>query len=188
MGTMNFYTTLQLGLLNAWIPLLCLVLIQMLYLILMKEGGRRAVDTSWYTPTDRRNFRWNSRFQTILVFLSIFIPLKIGTVWFTVGASIYAFALIGFISAFQAYTTAAPNKTITKGIYSISRNPMYFSFNLGVLGICIASASLPILIVSTPIFVATHLIIKGEEKYCERTYGHEYQDYKGKVARYFWFF
>lgn len=188
MGTLDFYTTLQLQWLNAYLPLITIISIQMLYLIFKKEGGLRAVDTSWYTPNDRRNFRWISRFQTILVLLSIYVPLKIGTVWFAFGAVIFAVALVGFISAFQAYTTTPQNEVITKGIYRISRNPMYFSFNLGVLGVCIASASVLMLFISIPIFIATHLIIKGEEQYCQQTYGTKYLNYKNKVARYFFMF
>lgn len=45
---------LQLGWLNAWIPSFALVLIQFLYMLLYKEGGKRAVDTSWHTAKDKR--------------------------------------------------------------------------------------------------------------------------------------
>lgn len=184
METLSFYITLQFGLLNAWIPLFTFVLAQVLYLIISKEGGKRAVDTMWYTLNDRKRFQWNSLFQTILAFFSFFIPLKIGTIWFIAGALIYVLALISFISAFQAYTTAPSDKIITKGIYRISRNPMYLSFNVGIFGICIASASLWIFILSIPIFIATHLMIKSEERYCENLYGQKYRDYKNEVQRY----
>lgn len=184
----SYFTTLSCGWLNAWIPSFLIILVQMLYLMVLKEGGKRAVDTSWYTIDDRKNFNRNSWFQTVYVFLSLFVPLKIGTMWFVVGMVVYAFALTLFVIAFQSYTTAPFDKVITKGIYKISRNPMYFSFNVGILGICIASASLWLLIPIIPIVVFTHLIIKGEERYCENTYGQEYLRYKNTVARYFVFF
>ena len=66
---------LQLGWLNAWIPSFALVLIQFLYMLLYKEGGKRAVDTSWHTAKDKRkgeqetschkqrcaNLKWNKK-------------------------------------------------------------------------------------------------------------------------------
>ncbi len=33
--------------------------------------------------------------------------------------------------------------------------------------------------------VYTHLIVLGEERYCEATYGDEYRTYKARTPRYF---
>ena len=44
----NDFIQFHFGWLNAWIPSFALVLIQLLYMILYREGGKRAVDTSWY--------------------------------------------------------------------------------------------------------------------------------------------
>ena len=91
MDTLNFFTTLRPGWFNAWIPAWGMVLIQFVFMALHREGGRRAVDTSWYTPTDRRNAAISSGLQIALLILSIFVPLKSG-VWLTVGtivATIY---------------------------------------------------------------------------------------------------
>ena len=50
----NDFIQFHFGWLNAWIPSFALVLIQLLYMILYREGGKRAVDTSWYTSKDKR--------------------------------------------------------------------------------------------------------------------------------------
>ena len=52
---------------------------------------------------------------------------------------------------------------------------MYFFFMLGMLGVCIATASLWLLIVMVPFAVFTHGIILGEERYCEATYDEGYE-------------
>ena len=51
----NDFIQFHFGWLNAWIPSFALVLIQLLYMILYREGGKRAVDTSWYTSKDKRS-------------------------------------------------------------------------------------------------------------------------------------
>ena len=50
---LSFFTTLKLGWLNAWIPAFGMVVIQLVYMAIFREVGKRAVDTSWYTPRDK---------------------------------------------------------------------------------------------------------------------------------------
>ena len=54
-----------------------------------------------------------------------------------------------------------------------------------MLGVCIASASLWLLLVTIASIVATHFVILGEERYCLATYGQEYREYKARTPRYF---
>lgn len=186
MDTLNFFTTLRPGWFNAWIPAWGMVLIQFVFMALHREGGRRAVDTSWYTPTDRRNAAISSGLQIALLILSVFVPLKSGA-WLTVGAIVFGLSLIAFIAAFLAYGLTPQGQTVTGGIYRLSRNPMYFAFFVGMIGTCIASASLWLLLVNIPFMIYTHLIVLGEERYCEATYGDEYRSYKARTPRYFLF-
>ncbi|MDD3739121.1 MAG: isoprenylcysteine carboxylmethyltransferase family protein [Lentimicrobiaceae bacterium] len=185
MNELQFYTTFKLGWLNAWIPLFTLVLIQFVYMFLFKEGGKRAVDTSWYTPKDKRYATISTILQWTILILSLFIPLKVGTAWFLVGCLLFAFAMAGMIAAFHAYVKTPRDKPVRRGIYRHSRNPMYFFFTVGVVAACIASASLWLLILAVPFILATHGIILGEERYCEEAYGQGYLEYKKRTARYF---
>ena len=78
------------------------------------------------------------------------------------------------------------NKTILKtgGLYKISRNPIYFGFDLMTIS--------SILFLLNPIIIATgvfsmlvyHLIIIGEEQFLEKAFGADYLEYKKKVRRY----
>ena len=76
---------LQLGWLNAWIPSFALVLIQFLYMLLYKEGGKRAVDTSWHTAKDKRYATLSYIIQLVVLLISLFVPLQIGTPLFMAG-------------------------------------------------------------------------------------------------------
>ena len=85
----NDFIQFHFGWLNAWIPSFALVLIQLLYMILYREGGKRAVDTSWYTSKDKRYATLSFVFQGTLLLVSLFVPLRIGTPLFTVGCVLF---------------------------------------------------------------------------------------------------
>ena len=145
------------------------------------------MDTSWYSARDKVNPFVSTILQNALLEISIFVTLKFGTVWFAVGTIIFAMSLMAFVWAFHSYVATPAGKTIKGGIYRWSRNPMYFFFFTGMLGVCIASASLWMLLALIPFIIATHFIVLGEERYCEETYGEEYREYKAKTPRYFVF-
>ena len=80
----------------------------------------------------------------------------------------------------------SPNRLLTSGPYSLSRNPMYVAWMLMYLGIGLTANSLWI-IAFLPIVVAfTHFVdVRKEERFLEKQFGDEYLQYKGQVRRYF---
>ena len=150
-----------------------------------RQGGKRAVDTSWYTSKDKRYATLSFVFQGTLLLVSLFVPLRIGTPLFTVGCVLFAFALVGFMAAFHAYASTPKGETVVRGVYRLSRNPMYFFYEVGALAVCIASASLWLLLATIPLILVTHGVILGEERYCMTTYGEDYARYKARTPRYF---
>ena len=113
MTDFSFFTTLQVGLLNAWIPSFGIVLIQFIYLAVFKEGGKRAVDTSWYTGKDKMNASVSTILQIATLVLSVFVPFKFGTAWFLAGTVIYCFhwaSLSGLFTAMQPLQQERPFK------------------------------------------------------------------------------
>ena len=73
---------------------------------------------------------------------------------------------------------------VTSGIYSISRNPYFLSYDLLFLGIFLIFPSLSLLILITGLIVTFHLMILEEEEYLEKMQGKTYLQYKNKVGRY----
>ena len=185
METLHFFTTLKFSWLNSWIPTVFLLIIQFIFMGIYKEGGKRAVDTSWYDKKAKNYAVFNTVMQFVVIILGFFVPFKCCTFWFWIGMVIYLIAFVCFIWSFYSYGTADIGKVITKGIYKHSRNPMYATFNLGMIGVCVATASLWLLIATLVFAWATHLVVLCEEKYCEKTYGESYLKYKQSVARYF---
>ena len=105
MNNLEFYTAFSLGWLNAWIPAVLAVISQIVFMMLSKEGGKRAADMSWYNNKDKRNAALSSLFQILLIIISLFVPLKIGTIWFSVGAIIYLLAILAYIFSLYAFAT-----------------------------------------------------------------------------------
>lgn len=185
MEAIRFFTNMYPAWLNAWIPSVALLVIQFVFMGVFKEGGRRAVDTSWYDEQTKAYALSSAVFQILMIVVSVFVPLKIGTVWFLLGTILYVISFVLFVWSFFSYTRAEKNMLITKGIYRFSRNPMYAAYTLGMLGVCVASASIWLLLTLIPFVYVMHGVILGEERYCKKIYGDDFLEYKRRVPRYF---
>jgi len=94
-------------------------------------------------------------------------------------------ALLTFLRSKNTLVTILPAKSLqTKGIYSISRNPMYAGLLLVYIGIAFIKGNIwTFILIPLVIFIVNRLIIIKEEKYLERAFGKQYLDYKNKVRR-----
>jgi len=72
----------------------------------------------------------------------------------------------------------------TNGLYKISRNPMYFGFNLLTISAMIYMFNLIIFLLGIYSIIAYHLIIIGEESFLLKRFGVDYSNYKKTVRRY----
>ena len=184
---MQDYIDLNIGLTNAWIGSL-IIFLTMLGVMTRKELSKRLLDMSWYTPYDKKSAMASMVAMYGMMIFSIWVPLKIGSIWFYAGLCLYLVGYIAHMIALHNYATTPKNEAIRKGMYQISRNPLYFFYALMFLGLVVASLSLPLLIIWVIYNIFTHLIILGEERYCLKNYTESYQDYMQKVPRYFLFF
>ena len=79
------------------------------------------------------------------------------------------------------------NKTnlVTTGIYSISRNPAFFGFDLMYIGILFTFFNWYLCFATSFVIVFFHLqIVNVEEDFLIEAFGNEYLKYKAKVCRY----
>lgn len=179
---MQYFMELKIGLFNAWIGSAITIII-MGAGFANKEAAKRLGDTSWYTAKTKIIATVNMIFSYGTMILSIWVPLKTGTPWFYVGLIIFIIGMITYLIANHNYVTTPGDEAIVKGMYRISRNPLYAFFGIMLLGITIASASLPLLILWILNIIFTQLIILEEEGYCLKTYGDSYQEYMQRVPR-----
>ncbi len=182
---MSLIPKLQIGMLNAWLPILLFNIFMMaLPYMVNAKGAKRAVDTSWYEKKDKIFMALTFIFWYGQIIYAIWVPLKIGTIWFNIGAVITITGFIFYIIANHNYMTAPLDQAITNGLYKISRNPLYLFSGIIMIGISITAASWIMLVIIAIYLVITHRIIKAEERYCLKTYGKEYQKYMDNVPRY----
>ena len=114
---------------------------------------------------------------------SVFLPLKLGTLWFAIGLVIYLLGLVMSISATIKFATTPINEPITKGAYRYSRHPLYTALVLIYLSVGIASASWIFLVVVIMWGVLLNISVADEERYCLGKYGLAYREYMNGTPR-----
>jgi protein-S-isoprenylcysteine O-methyltransferase Ste14 len=73
---------------------------------------------------------------------------------------------------------------VTDGIYRISRNPYFLSYDIVLIGMVLCLLSVILIITASITIVLFHVMILREEKYLESNHGESYLKYKKEVRRY----
>ena len=105
---------------------------------------------------------------------------------FTVTVGLF-FVIISLINLGRSTRLGLPSESTvlkTNGLYKISRNPMYFGFNLLTVSAMIYMFNLVILGLGVYSIVIYHFIIIGEEGFLDKRFGIDYSNYKKSVRRY----
>jgi len=118
---------------------------------------------------------------------SIFLPLKLGTLWFFAGLPICFLALVMGLMFGISFATAPLGEPISKGIYANSRHPGYFGFFLLYVGIGIACASWVFLLCALVWIVSWHFGVVEEERSLLEKYGNSYREYMNRTPRWIGF-
>ncbi len=112
------------------------------------------------------------------------------------GLLLLAFGVLGlfwcirdfYVSGKGTLAPWAPPKTlVVVGLYRYSRNPMYVSVALVLLGWAISFGSTGLFIYALIVVAAFHLrVVFGEEPWLARTHGEQWKQYSARVSRWFW--
>ena len=169
----------EIGLWNAWILTTIIFLFIMLSGALPKNIGKRI--------TPAKEVKKINNYMMIVFFImiiySIFLPLKLGTVWFYVGLAVY---LLGFaISTAALFSIAAtkPGEPFTTGMYRYSRHPIALGTLLPFIGAGIASASWLFLLLSAVLAVISNSMAIVEEVATAKKFGKAYSEYMERTPR-----
>ncbi|HDZ19263.1 hypothetical protein LCGC14_0835620 [marine sediment metagenome] len=182
---MSLIPAFQLGLLNAWILIIPEILLMFIGNKTIKKREMLSVSESLSESGKRVK-----NLLTVLTvpifgayFYSIFLPLKLITVWFYIGLCIY---LLGFsvqITAWKNLATSSVDKPVTKGVYRFSRNPMYIGEFFVYLGITIACISWIFLFIVIDYIALSYVWARFEEQECLKKYGDSYREYMNRIPR-----
>lgn len=121
----------------------------------------------------------------ILAFVySIFLPLRLGEIWFYVGLPIALIGVVTFVMVIVSFvTTPIGEKPITTGLYHYSRHPMYITQLVMLIGAGIASASWLFLLLSIVYTGLGFMYAGSEERICLEKYGDAYREYMERTPR-----
>jgi protein-S-isoprenylcysteine O-methyltransferase Ste14 len=182
---MSLIPAFKIGVWNAWIFAVWLVLQNLGFMLLNKEAYKKAGN-----PPDMKL----SKTYKIVSFLSmplwllavaysIFLPLKLGTIWFAIGLVIYLLGLSMSITATINFAAAPVNEPVTGGVYRFSRHPLYISLVLIYLGIGVAAASWVFILYAIIWAFLLNISVKDEEFFCSEKYGEAYRGYMNSTPR-----
>jgi len=72
----------------------------------------------------------------------------------------------------------------TRGVYRVSRNPMYVGFDALTLAAILGTGNPVVLVLGVYSMVVYHFIIAGEERYLSSVFGMAYAQYRASVRKY----
>ena len=115
---------------------------------------------------------------------SVFLPLRLGTLWFYIGLPIALVGVVTYIMVIVTWaTTPIDKEPLTKGLYRYSRHPMYITQLMMFIGVSIASASWLFLLFSIVYTALSFVFAIPEERYCLDKYGDAYRRYMNRTPR-----
>jgi len=116
------------------------------------------------------------------IFQNQWIGYALGLLLIGIGIGLSAWSVL------EAGTTniESPNRLITSGPYSFSRNPMYIGWGSIYLGVALIVNSVWIIALLPLVIIANHFMdVLKEEQLLKEQFGDEYLDYQSRVRRYF---
>jgi protein-S-isoprenylcysteine O-methyltransferase Ste14 len=173
----------EIGVWNAWLLMLPMVLIPPIMASVKKGLFKKTESTANLSKLEKRVFVF-SKIVLILSFLySIFLPLKLGTLWLYVGLPISLLGIATFIVVTVNVTSTPVGEPVTTGLYRYSRHPMYAVSFLALVGAGIASASWLFLLLAVLATITHFRNGIFEERLCLEAYGSVYQKYLDRTPR-----
>ena len=120
-----------------------------------------------------------------LPFLPENVPLPLGVALIAISVLLVVTAIRAFIKAKTNIDVRKPTTSIVvTGPYRFTRNPIYLSMALLVLGIAVWMNESWILMALLPVLMLIRFgVIAREEAYLTEKFGAEYLEYKSKVRR-----
>ena len=185
---MSLIPAFEIGVWNAWILQVFFLLTAIVPDFLMgKEAKLSTKRMSQFVPLSKtEKILAYSTHVIIMPFVfvySIFLPLKLGTVWLYVGLPIFALSVVMYVVTIINVANTPVDEPVTRGVYRILRHPIYFSGFLIYIGIGIACASWIVLLCALLWIAFFYLVVPAEERFLVKEYGDAYREYMNRTPR-----
>jgi len=185
---MSLIPAFEIGVWNAWILQVIFLLTLSAPSFLMskdaKERVNRGTESTPLSKTEKRLALSTHAVIMPLAFIySIFLPLKPGTIWLYAGLLIFILALVMTLMTTFNYAATPLGEPVTRGIYRISRHPIYLSGFVLYAGIGIACASWVLLLCAVLWIAFLQVAVPAEERFLLEKYGGAYRKYMDRTPR-----
>jgi len=184
---MSLIPAFEIGVWNAWIFVLYSLVIVFL-LPAINKSARETGDIAIASVYNRREMIILYSYHIIALLLliySVFLPLRLGTVWFYTGLPIALLGLAIYTMTIASFaTTPLDREVMAKGPFRYSRHPMYLSSSLAFIGVGVACASWVFLLLTIAYAVLSLISAAPEERFLLKKYGDAYREYMNRTPRY----
>jgi protein-S-isoprenylcysteine O-methyltransferase Ste14 len=180
---MSLIPAFDIGVWNAWIFMAYLLLsfIPFTYIAIkksapsVKETGLSRVAMMFATSSKILMFP--------AMIYSIFLPMKLGTVWFYVGLPVALIGLAAYTIVLINWATSPLDGHVYGGLYRWSRHPMYITMFVYFLGLGILTASWVMLLFFVVLVIGCIVYANVEERSCIAKWGDAYREYISRTPR-----
>jgi protein-S-isoprenylcysteine O-methyltransferase Ste14 len=185
---MSLIPAFEIGVWNAWILQVIFFLVLSLPSVFMskeaKERVNRGTESMPLSKTQKRLALSTHVVIMPLAFIySILLPLQLGTAWLYVGLFIFVLGLVMTLMTTYNFAATPLGEPVTRGIYRISRHPIYLSGLVLYAGIGIACASWVLLLFAVLWIAFWQIVVPAEERFLLEKYGNAYREYMKRTPR-----
>lgn len=103
---------------------------------------------------------------------------------FCAGAVVYGLGIFLLAGAVSAFASPSEDALRQRGVYRLSRNPMYVAYFLVFLGCAMLTRSVGLFGLVLCFQAAGHALVCAEERWCAEQFGEAYLQYMKNVRRY----
>jgi protein-S-isoprenylcysteine O-methyltransferase Ste14 len=176
------------GLWNVWI----ILVVHLAALSPMWVGaGARTAEARMDGEPPLRDLTTRSRVAAIVthalmplaILYGVFVPLERGTWWLYAGLIVSAAGILMALAVALDFARAPLGEPMSRGVYAVSRNPMYLSSFLVYAGAGLAGSSWVLLLCALIWIVGIAMVVPEEEQILLAKYGPSYEWYMRRTPR-----
>jgi len=182
---MSLVPAFEIGIWNAWIFMSVFILQMLAVMFMSKRVWQRSghpADVA-KSKTEKQAGIIGNAIWGLATLYSIFLPLKLGTLWFFIGFPIAFLGVMILAIATADFAVAPSERPATQGTYAFSRHPLYLSSFIIYIGTAIATASWLFLLLGLSNIFWVRTEARVEERYCLEKYGDAYRRYMERTPR-----
>jgi protein-S-isoprenylcysteine O-methyltransferase Ste14 len=189
---MSLMPAFEIGVWNAWILVLALLSAAFVPFVVNGEMAEKRMEGAPAGSDQQRTIRvatviTHGVIMPFSLIYSVFVPIQLGTWWSLAGLLLYLAGVVIVLMSCVVFATAPLGEPLTKGVYAMSRHPMYLGFFLAYAGIGLVCASWLFLLCALVWILSMHFMAVEEERILLAKYGDPYQRYMNRTPRWLGF-